>query len=281
MMPRVSRTSTQRRLCRATRAAVAAVWVAASLCGISGASAQPGGEVERIEADVSSRRIAIESDFAGIQVVVFGAVDNSRQRFAEQNFYDVAIVIRGPNEPTIVRKKDRVLGLWVNQAAQVFTDVPEFYAVLSTRPVDEIAPQDILERHHIGFAHLRFQRRREPQRAETGEEKAFREALIRLKQDQNLYQERAFAAAFTSRSLFRATVSVPANVPVGTFNVDIYLFHQGELLDTHQTELKIEKSGLERFVFNLAYEHSIIYGLAGVVIAIAAGLAASAAFRKT
>lgn len=280
-MPRGPKTSAPLCPCRAIRIAAAAVWLAATCVGFHGASAQPGGEIERIEADVSSRRIAIESDFAGIQLVVFGAVDNSRQRFAEQNFYDVAIVIRGPNEPTIVRKKDRVVGLWVNQAAQVFTDVPEFYAVLSTRPLDEIAPEDILARHRIGFAHLRFRRPREAPRPETAEEKAFREALVRLKEKQSLYQERAFAAAFTSRSLFRATVSLPANVPVGVFEVEIYLFHQGMLLDTHQTELKIEKSGLERFVFNLAYENSLIYGLAGVAIAIAAGLAASAAFRKT
>jgi len=280
-MPRPPTMSAPQCLRRAIGVAAAAVWLAATSVGFHGASAQPGGEVERIEADVSSRRIAIESDFAGIQVVVFGAVDNSRQRFAEQNFYDVAIVVRGPNEPTIVRKKDRALGLWVNQAAQVFTEVPEFYAVLSTRPLEEIAPEDILARHRIGFAHLGFRRPGEAARQETGEEKAFREALVRLKEKQNLYQEQAFAAAFTSRSLFRATVALPANVPVGTFNVDIYLFHQGQLLDTHQTKLTIEKSGLERFVFNLAYENSLIYGLAGVAIAIAAGLAASAAFRKT
>jgi len=255
---------------------------AVALIVLTGAAlAQPGGVTERIEADVSSRRIGIESDFAGIQVVVFGAVDNSQQRSAEQNFYDVAIVIRGPDEPTIVRQKDRVFGLWVNQAARTFTDVPQYYAVLSTRPLEELAPEDILDEHRIGFDHLSFSVEDGAAQPSASETEAFRKALVRIKSEQDLYQQRPFAVAFISRSLFRATVSLPANVPVGVYDVEIFLFHKGELLDTHETELRIEKQGLERFIFNLAYENSLIYGIAGVIIAILAGLAASAAFRKS
>lgn len=249
---------------------------------VTAASAQPGGMFrERIEADVSSRRIGIESDFAGIQVIVFGAVDYSQQRSAEESLYDVSVVIRGPDEPTVVRQKDRVMGLWINQAAKVFTNVPQYYSVLSTRPLSEIAPQEVLEQHHIGFENLRFRLARDAAPPTTAEEVAFRKALVRIKEDQNLYQQRDFAVAFISRSLFRATVSLPANVPVGVYDVEIYLFRNGELLDTHETELRIEKQGLERFIYNLAFQHSIIYGIAGVIIAIIAGLAASAAFRKS
>lgn len=251
------------------------------LATASHTAAQQQDISERIEADVSARRIAIESDFAGIEVVVFGAVDNSRQLYAEQNLYDIAIVIRGPNEPSVVRRKDRTMGLWINRDARVFTGVPQYYAVLSTRPLPEITSQEVLEQHEIGFDHLRLSRSEgAPPELARAQQQPFREALIRLKQDQRLYHERAFAVAFISRSLFRSTVSVPANVPVGVFDIDIFLFRGGELINNYSTELRIEKSGLERFVFNLAYQHSLIYGLAGVLIAILAGLAASAAFRK-
>ena len=245
------------------------------------AAAQPGGLTERLEADVSSRRIGIESDFAGIQVVVFGAVDNSQQSSAEQNFYDIAIVIRGPDRPTVVRQKERVAGLWINQAARIFSEIPQFYAALATRPLEEIAPQDVLGENRIGFGNLRFQLADGAPARSDDEAQSFREALIRIKEDEGLYQQRAFAVAFISRSLFRATVSLPANVPVGTYDVEIFLFRGGDLLDTYLTELRIEKQGLERFIYNLAYQNSLIYGLAGVLIAILAGLAASAAFRKS
>lgn len=264
-------------------ARIVLIALAGLMAFVTAAAAQPGGMFrERIEADVSSRRIGIESDFAGIQVVVFGAVDYSQQRSAEENLYDIAIVIRGPNEPTVVRKKDRVAGLWINQAARVFTSVPQYYAVLSTRPLNEIARQEILNQYRIGFENLRFQLADGAGASASREKReAFRRALIRIKQDQNLYQERPFAVAFISRSLFRATVSLPANVPVGEYEVEIFLFREGELLDTSKTTLRIEKQGLERFIYNLAFQNSLIYGIAGVIIAIIAGLAASAAFRKS
>ncbi len=244
------------------------------------ALAQPEQLPEQIEADVSSRRVSIESDFAGIQLVVFGAVDNSRQLFAEQNMYDIAVVVRGPNEPTVVRRKDRTMGLWINRDAKTFTDVPGYYAVLSTRPLAEITSQQVLARHQIGFEHLRLGRA-DAEPVDAAQKQLFRDALFRIMQNERLYQERAFAVAFISRSLFRATVSLPTNVPVGVFDVDIFLFRGGELLDSYSTELRIEKSGLERFIYNLAYENSLVYGLAGVLIAVLAGLAASAAFRKS
>lgn len=262
-------------------ARIVLIALAGLMAFVTAAAAQPGGFRERIEADVSSRQIGIESDFAGIQVVVFGAVDYSQQRSAEENLYDVAIVIRGPDEPTVVRQKDRVAGLWVNQAAKVFTDVPQYYAVLTTRPLNEIAPRELLEKHRIGFENLRFKLAQDAAPPTTAQEEAFRKALVRIKEDQDLYQERGFAVAFISRSLFRATVSLPANVPVGVFDVEIFLFRNGELLDTHETELRIEKQGLERFIYNLAFQNSLIYGIAGVIVAIIAGLAASAAFRKS
>jgi len=257
------------------------IGIAVMIVAASSVLAQRQALTEQVEADVSSRRIAIESDFAGIQVVVFGAVDNSKQLYAEQNLYDIAIVIRGPNEPTVVRQKDRAMGLWINQAATVFNEVPEYYAALSTRPLGEITSNEVLRRHEIGFDNLRLVRPDGTQTAMPREkEQPFREALVRLKEKQRLYQERDFAVAFISRSLFRATVSLPANVPVGVFEVEIFLFRNGELLDTHQTELRIEKSGFERLIYNLAYENSLVYGVMGVIIAILAGLAASAAFRK-
>jgi hypothetical protein len=41
----------------------------------------------------------------------------------------------------------------------------------------------------------------------------------------------------------------------------------------------VRKEGLERFVFNLAQEQPLIYGLVSLVLAALAGWGASAAFR--
>lgn len=247
----------------------------------SGSAVAQISDKEEIEADVSSRRIAIESDFAGTHIIIFGAVDNSKQRAPEEGIYDVVITIRGPKESTVVRRKDKVAGIWINQASRIFENVPSYYSVLSTRPLEEIASPEVLAEHRLGFSNLEF-RLIDPQGANNTPEqrKAFRDAIVRLKQEEGLYKEGAFQVGFISRSLFRGTADLPANVPVGLFDVEIFLFRQGKLLSTHKTQLDIEKAGFERFVFNLAYDQPLLYGIAAVLIAMAAGLAASAVFRK-
>lgn len=239
-------------------------------------------EKEEIEADVSSRRIAIESDFAGTHIIIFGAVDHSKQRAPEEGVYDIVIAIRGPRERLVVRRKEQVAGIWVNNASRAFRNVPSYYSVLSTRPLDEIAPPEVLAKLELGFKNLNL-RLMDPEfvAVDEREHRDFRDALVRLKQKSDLYSERPFSVGFISRSLFRGTADLPANVPVGLFEVEIYLFRQGRLLSRHATQLDIEKAGFERFVYNLAYKHPLVYGITAVLIAMAAGLAASAIFRKS
>ena len=43
---------------------------------------QPGAR-ESVQADVSARNVAVTSSFNGIEIVIFGAVDNSQQPSAE------------------------------------------------------------------------------------------------------------------------------------------------------------------------------------------------------
>ena len=43
-----------------------------------------------------------------------------------------------PEKNIIVRRKDRVAGIWINTDAVEFSRVPSFYALASNRPVEEI-----------------------------------------------------------------------------------------------------------------------------------------------
>jgi uncharacterized protein (TIGR02186 family) len=249
----------------------------ALLAGTRPALAQASAGEERVEADVSSRQVSIETNFAGTQIVVFGAVDNSRQEAAQDGIYDVVVVVRGPEEDFVVRRKDRVFGVWINNEARTFSNVPSYYAVLSTRPLEEIAQPTLLQRYQIGLHNLDLIT---PADATPETMESFREALVRLKSSSKLYQEQPFAVGFISKSLFRGTLSLPSNVPTGNFSVQIFLFRQGEFLSRHETQILIDKAGFERFIYDLAYEQPLVYGIAAVLIAIAAGLAASALFRK-
>ena len=79
--------------------------------------------------------------------------------------FDVAITIRGPIKPVRVWKKARRAGLWINAQSLTFDGVPNYYAVLSTRPLEEIASLEERKDHEIGVTVLQFPQTASP---ETG-----------------------------------------------------------------------------------------------------------------
>ena len=236
---------------------------------------------ERVEADVSTRTIAITSGYSGAEILVFGAIENSRQPSAESGFYDVAIVIEGAPEPLMVRKKGRVAGLWVNTATFNFNAVPSYYAVASTRPLEEFADAALLDDNALGLEAVRMSAAADSAVRVSSEDLiAYKDAVRRLKQSAELFKRDDYGVIFTGRSLFRATIALPATVPVGPLTARVFLFHEGNLLSKYQARVVLEREGIERWLYAFAFERPFLYGIVAVIVALVTGLAASAAFRR-
>ncbi|MBV1694923.1 MAG: TIGR02186 family protein [Hyphomicrobiales bacterium] len=237
---------------------------------------------EAVQADVSTRNVAVTSSFTGTEIVVFGAVENSKQPSAESGLYDVVIVIEGvPNRLTL-RRKSRVGGIWLNTTSATFEGVPSYYAIGSTRPLDEIASEATMIGYEIGFDHIRMNPVGSPrERLSPSDQREFREALVRLKRKEGLYVQEPYGVAFTGRSLFRATIALPANVSVGPFDTRVYLFRQEKLLSQYTVRLNLERAGVERFIHEFALSHPFWYGIATVMLAVASGLLASTLFARS
>jgi uncharacterized protein (TIGR02186 family) len=242
--------------------------------------AEPAAK-EVVEADVSTRTIAVTSAFAGTEIVAFGSVLNSRQPSAEAGYYDVVVVLEGMGLPLTARRKSNVAGLWVNTSAVAFESVPSYYAIASTRPIEEIADEDILAQHAIGHDFARLSpAARSVIATQPGELAAFREAVVRIKQKEGLFIKEDYAVIFIGKGLFRSSIALPANVPVGPLTARVYLFREGELLSTFQSQVRLEREGIELWLYLFAMRHPALYGLMAVVVAVAAGFLASAAFRR-
>ena len=236
---------------------------------------QPGAK-EAVQADVSARNVAVTSSFNGIEIVIFGAVDNSQQPSAESGYYDVMIVVEGVPGRIVVRRKNNVAGLWLNTSSATFDVVPSYYAIASTRPIDEITTEEFRASHGVGFQHLRFTPAfGQTQALSTEDLKEFRQAIVRLKEKQGLYIQDNFRVAFIGRSLFRATVELPANVTVGPFDTRVYLFRNEKLLSQYNVRLNLEREGIERHVHDFAFAWPLVYGIGTVLVALSAGLAAA------
>ena len=241
----------------------------------------PGEARETVQADVSTRSVAITSSFTGVEIVVFGAVDNSRQVSAESGLYDIVIVLEGTPTRLIARKKTNVAGLWINTHSITFESVPSYYAIVSTRPIDEVADPLALRENDIGFEYVRMT----PIRGwETGLTTAdlqdFRGSVIKLKQRDGLYKSEEYGVTFIGRSLFRASIELPPNVPVGPLDARIHLFREGRLLSTHKSRVNLRREGIERWVHAFAIDYPLFYGIFTVLLSVGAGVLASTVFGR-
>jgi uncharacterized protein (TIGR02186 family) len=245
-----------------------------TLAGAEAVEKTPPPAGEELQSDLSTREISIQSNFTGIEILLYGSIDFSQT--AETGAYDVIMVVRSPAEPLIARRKQRVAGIWINGPGKVFPSVPGFYAALSTRPLRAITSDETLKTLGVGVGNLNFGR---PTQGDP-DEQTFRSAVIRLKEKQRLFQELDDGVDFVGRSLFRGTVALPVNVSTGRYTADIYLFRDGEVISRDHSTLEVTKAGFEGLVHRFAFTRPFLYGLVAVVLAMLAGLAGWYAFRR-
>ncbi len=224
-----------------------------------------------IVADVDDHLVEIRTDFAGQDILVFGAIDGPG---------DVILVMRGPAGRIAVHQKERFAGIWVNAQSIEFDNVPSLYGVASSRPLYDILPNEILDRYQLGIGRLQF---------ETAEEEpygigSFRIALVQQKRKQGLYADRVGRVTFIGETLFRANLHLPSNVPTGTFLIDVYLVRDGRIVDAQNMPLVISKVGFGADLYKYANARSIAprfgYGVAAVLVSLLTGWLAHLAFRK-
>ena len=237
---------------------------------------------ESVEADVSTRSVAITSGFTGTEIIVFGSVDNSRQESAEAGYYDVVVVVEGLPTSLVARRKTNVAGIWLNTSAVRFDSVPSYYAIASTRPLEEIADAKVLASNQIGFEYVTMlPGRRQAAVLLDQQLKEYEQAVVRIKQRDGLYVADDYSVVFIGRSLFRSSIDLPANVPVGPLTARVYLFRQGALLSQYTARVNLTREGLERFLYDAAIRYPLLYGIMTVTLAVGAGLLASAVFRRS
>jgi uncharacterized protein (TIGR02186 family) len=243
------------------------------------AIAPPAG-AERLVTSLSNHRVMVTSNFTGDEVVLFGAVEQDPASKPRRGGYDVVISVIGPRETTVTYRKDRVLGIWLNVESRTFDKTPAYLTVLANRPLDAIANAETLRRLQLGLENFYYSQRTGPGTSDVVRDDPFRRAFLRLKQQQGLYREESNGVTFFTQSLFRASIPLPAQVPVGNYEVEVKLFADGALLARTTSALEVYKAGFEQVVAATAHNHGVLYGLATVAMALATGWFASVVFRR-
>jgi uncharacterized protein (TIGR02186 family) len=237
--------------------------------------ALPAAAQETIVAGLSQNRVSITADFDGSEILIYGAVKRDAPA-PDAGALEVIVTVEGPAAPVAVRRKDRVAGIWVNNATVRVDSAPSFYAVATTGPLRHILSD--VENLRYGITIERVIRAigiaDEADRA--GE---FVLALLRVRTNEGRYRVLEGKVELTEDTLFRADVVLPANLTEGEYKVRLFLLRDKRVIANQERVIGVRKEGLERFVFNLAQEQPLLYGLLSLVLAAVAGWGASAAFR--
>jgi len=220
-------------------------------------------------ADLTSHLIAITTGFTGTSVVLFGTIDGPG---------DIVAIVRGPEQDVVLRQKRHLAGIWINVRSVVFASVPSYYAVFSNRVLDEIASPATQGLHQIGVGNIRLEAR-DPASHTAAEIATFRQALLDAQRREGLYAERPGSVSFLGDRLFRATIDFPANVPTGTYLVEVLLVRNGAVVTGQTTPLVVSEIGLNADLNEFALRDALLYGLAAVAGAVLLGWLASLPFR--
>jgi uncharacterized protein (TIGR02186 family) len=235
-----------------------------------------GAEKPVLVPDISARQVQIRYSFTGAQLLLFGAIVYPGGR-APSRPADIVVVLRGPVEPILVREKQKIAGIWMNADSNRFRSAPSFYAVASSRPIAELVDERTAAIYELGLDSLQLS----PGGGALPEkERRFEAGLLDLRKREGLYSQNSRGVEISDRVLYRATITIPSQVPVGTYTAETFLIDRGKVLAAATRDIQIDKSGFERFVALAARRHEFLYGLTAILMSLALGWAAAAAFRR-
>lgn len=225
---------------------------------------------EEVIATIAPSTISIGSSYTGGSIVVFGAIAKGER----SRSYDAVVTVVGPRQNLVVRRKERVLGVWVNRRSHTFDNVPSFLAVLANRPLEAVARPELLSRLRLGLVYNVLSDRA------ADESDPFEQNLIRTRIEEGLYREQKSGVSFVSPSVVRAEIPMPKNALTGAYEVDLKIFAGGALVAQTKAVFTVEKVGVAQFVAVSSLDHSFLYGMTTMAMALLTGWIGSVAFRR-
>jgi uncharacterized protein (TIGR02186 family) len=234
---------------------------------------------ERLIVSVSNHRVTVTPNYSGEELVLFGSVEKDANTPPNRT-YDLVVTVSGPRADMVTRRKERKFGIWINTDSRQFLQVPTYLAIFSNRPIDAIASPEVQRRQQLGINNVVLTQRVGTDYADVVPNDPFRSAFVRLRAQHGLYRESSSAVTFLTPTLFRTGIPLPAEVPIGTYTVEIKLFADGQLVTRTDTAFEIVKVGFEQFVATTSRQNGFVYGLATVAMALMTGWMASIVFRK-
>ena len=224
--------------------------------------------------DVSQREIEVRQDFTGTELLLFGAIlDPAGVRAGAD--HDIVVVVEGPTRPVLLREKRRVAGVWVNAESTTFRSVPSYYAVASSRPLDQIVDARTAAIYEFGLGSLQLS---PSGLIDPAAQARFAAGLVDLQRRHQLYSQSENAVTLTGQVLYRARIFLPSSVQTGTYTAETFAVRHGRVVASAIAHVEVKKLGLERAIAAFARHYAFFYGLLAVAISVLMGWIAGRLF---
>lgn len=230
---------------------------------------------EEVVLGLSKDEVAITTSFDGSDVLIFGAVKREAP-IPDGDPLEVIITVSGPSETVTVRRKEKRFGIWVNIDAVEIDEAPSFYAVATSAPLRDVL-NDVEDLRYKISVPRAIRSVGAPMAVQDAA--AFTQAIIRIRTKSDAYQLLENGVSVDAQTLFQTSIQLPASLTEGEYKTRIFLTRNGKVISDYETSIDVRKIGLERWLFTMSRESSLLYGLMSLAIAIAAGWGASTIFR--
>ncbi len=227
---------------------------------------------EALFMDLSTHRIEITSHFVGQDLTLFGTVVVEPGVAPPPEGYDLVALVRGPEQPMVLRRKEPVFGLWISREVARLPQSPASLYRLSTGPVDAKVPPSLRRSLRLDLDDALTPGFTRPSADDMA-------AVKRLMAERGLLRDEA-SIDFAAPSLFRATLRLPGALPTGAHTVDLYLFAKGALIGSSHSGFVVEKSGFSADLALFSLRQPLIYGLGAALMALFFGWFAATIFRR-
>lgn len=227
---------------------------------------------ESVVSELSKGGVSITANFDGSEVFIFGAIKRDRPVGASEGQLDVIIEVSGPTIEAVVRRKERKAGIWVNSDSVEVERAPSFYTIAATGNIEDLLSESERSLRNLG---LEF-----AVRVADEKDNDYRDAVIRIHQDNGTYTTAVTPVTLTEETLFTTKLAMPSNIIEGDYTVKTFLVRDLEVISTSTSIITVSKTGMEKFLYTMAHEQAFLYGLLSLAVALLAGWTASEIFRR-
>ena len=224
--------------------------------------------------EVSQHEVQVRQGFKGTELLLFGAILTPEGSRAGQD-YDIVVVLKGPTRSIILREKSRIAGIWINAASAEFRSAPTFFAVASSKPINNIVDDKTAAIYELGLNWLQLS----PIGSYNPKAQARMSAgLVDLMSREGLYKQDTKGVSVSAQVLYQARISLPSSVQTGTYTAETFAISHGRVVASAISRVEVQKQGFELVIAQFADSHGLLYGLIAVTLSVGMGFLAGRFF---